>query len=368
MCSGARRLLSVATLLMTANVARGQSVRELQRRFDVAVALRDSTSRLFDAARVARANAVAYSDTITIANGAIAIPTNADLVAMVRGAAAIVDSTLRERLGDRLSAMPPTMITVRTDTTGRERRLKMGKVNNGREEAVQFIVPDLYVLENAIEVYALARASQRVSMLMRWMSVPLPTAVPTNDTWRGGRLELASSHAAIARRCYVGDIGACKSYLGLTTMSDPVTAWYDSTGRHAIVEIAGEAGHLDPVPVRRCLAGADAVCIDLMRTSAALAIWSDPPASPNLRTTLVQSALVDGGRGSLGVLLERNDSVAVALSRAAKLPFDSVIAHWQQHVRDGGATSETVTPGIALLAVGWIAVFGAVATRSSRWR
>ncbi len=182
------------------------------------------------------------------------------------------------------------------------------------------------------------------------------------------RLQLVTSRSSVGHRCYAGDIDACKVTLGLTLEPDPVTAWYDATARRGIVHDAQHSAVLDRAASARCLGGSDAACIGLIRTSNYLVNVTASPAAPSVHATLVQQAYATGGTGVLQRLLANGTSPAERLSAAAKVPVDTLVAHWLRNVRTRGIATATFTPRIALIAVGWILAIGALALVSPRWR
>ena len=200
-------------------------------------------------------------------------------------------------------------------------------------------------------------------------AVVLPVDTSTNDDWRSVRLELVSSRAKVARRCYAGDLAACKVTLGLAEEADPVTTWYDAEDRRAAVAVGNRFEGLDRALSTSCLAGRDGDCITLLRTSLALQSWSSPPGSARARMTFARQALEMGGQGSLDRIAATSpDSTTAAFGALANAPLDSVVAQWQRHAHDGGIESEIATPVIVLASLGWVLAIGAVSLRSPRWR
>jgi hypothetical protein len=202
----------------------------------------------------------------------------------------------------------------------------------------------------------------------KWLGGALPLTSATKWQWRAVRLELVSSRANVAHRCYSGGIAACKTTLGLTEEPDPIVRWYDSATRHAIVAGARKASRLEARAAAPCLDGRDSACIALLRSSDALAEWANAPGSGSARMALVQEAFDTGGPGALDRLAASEDRPAAALAAIANAPIDSVVRRWQRHAHDGGVESESATPIVALTAAGWILVMGGLSLRSPRWR
>lgn len=368
-----RMRVSVACALMAAicpmKPARAQTAQELSHQLAAALQQRDLALRVLDSARRARAKSRTYPDTATLLGGIIIVPTMPQVTPVVRAAAAVADSVTRQRVGTHISAIPRMVFAIWPDTFPSQQGLVfVSNVTNGMEDHAQPIAADVATLSAMFEDNALRSLMIKRPGIWQWLGGgPSPDTV-TVATWRTLRLELTSSPANVAHRCYAGDVSSCKVALGLIAEPDPVIAWYDSAARHEIVKQRASWGQLDEAPVRRCLAGRDVDCIALMRGSAALSAWSLPPASSRSRAALVALGLQAGGDGSLGAFLTGPYSVPEALASAAKVPADSLVAHWQRQVHDAGIASDAFTGSIAALSIGWILVMGGLASRSSRWR
>jgi hypothetical protein len=366
MSSRLRTAATAALVVGALSAARGQSLQELTRNLDAAVAMRDDAAKAVAAYQLAQAKTRIHNDTVTLAGQTVRIPTDSEIQPLIQRAAAGADSFLRRQLGDRLSIVPAATFIVRVDTMSPKRQwLIVSRFAAGREGNRQLILREAPAMTRALESLVDQLLIERRPRISEWLNAPLPIDTTSDDAWRVIRLQLAASPTTIARRCYNGSVAACKAFLGLTVEADPATAWYDSTTRRDIVRSRRSA--LDGAASTRCIEGNDADCVGLMRTSAALAPMLGAPALSNARVALVAQALGDGGSGSLASFLDR-DSLTVALAAASKLPLDSVVAHWQRHVHDAGIRSDAFTPGIAVLSLGWIVMLGGLATRSSRWR
>ena len=346
---------------------------ELERRVDAAVLQRNAATAVLNAYRqrtVATRVYRVYPDTVAILNGALRIVTSREFLSIVRDAGSRAEAFIRQRAGDQASLLSGTVLTVWTDSVRRaEHGLIVSPLINGRE------INDVPLLANASSVtrwlqdhaqrLLVTRGKPRVET---WLGGGLPIDSATNSEWRDLRLELVSSQAAVARRCFSGDLMACKVTLGLHVEADPPTAWYDSAQRRALVADARKSERIDRRVSTACVAGHDAECIALMRTSSILAFWSAPPGSTLARMMLVQVAFDMGDQGGLARLAGSNDTASEAVSAIAGVPLDSVVAKWQRQVHSGGIESEIATPIVALAAVGWVLVLCALSLRSPRWR
>ena len=358
-----------AAALPTARAA-AQDIRDLERRIDAEVAMRNvAAARL---AEVRRQPVVqrAFTDTVPMLDGAFLVITDRDLVPLVRAATARAETFIRRRTArpDRLRG---TVLAVWTDSI---RRLQHGLISslrvNGQPGSEQYILDDAASLAWAIDTRAQSALATGGGLAIgNWLGGMLPVDTSTNDNWRAVRLELVSSRANVARRCYAGDLAACKVTLGLADAVDPVITWYDSVDRRAAVAAGNKFGGLDRALATSCLGGRDGDCITLLRTSQSLQSWSSAPGSARARMTFVQQAFAMGGQGSLDRLAAAGpDSTATAIGALANAPIDSVVAQWQRHAHDGGIESAIATPVIVMASLGWVLAIGAVSLRSPRWR
>ena len=198
-----------------------------------------------------------------------------------------------------------------------------------------------------------------------WVANDLPSDTAASTVWAQARLSLLSSGAAVARRCYGGDLAQCRLALRLKEPSDPVVDLYDDTDRRRLV------GHVEDDWRGRslssgagvCIAGNDETCIALLR-----GLEIPDPVSSAHRVQLVQVAMSMGGADAMQRLLLTSGTLDERLAAAARTPTDSVVRVWLHHVRSGSKSSEDMSPLIAGFSLGWTVLFGAMALRSSRWR
>jgi hypothetical protein len=299
------------------SVVRAQDQRELARRLDALASRRDEAKATYYQYRVRTAEA--YSDTVIVGNGMAAIAATKETAPIVRAAAVRTDSFLAARFGPIEPVRSDSMMwTIRADSESRRRGQflvsQVSKKGLVWSPDVGANVDDVTrFIENMVQWTLLARGGLGIGS---WLPGALPIDSASDESWRSMRYTLAASATSVARECYVGKLAACKSILGL---SGSESYSPDFFGAHA-------------------------------------------------RGTLVQLAVTTGGRGALGRLIANKASTEGALTAASKIPIDSLVAHWQRNVHDGGATSEAFTPVIAMVAIGWIVVMGLLSLRSSRWR
>jgi hypothetical protein len=75
-----------------------------------------------------------------------------------------------------------------------------------------------------------------------------------------------------------------------------------------------------------------------------------------------------GGPNAYARMASTGDTREAQLTAAAGVSIDSLVAVWRQHVVNTEAEQTTMTPGLALMSLVWVATCGGLALGSSRWR
>lgn len=368
MSEGTRGLLALVAFMTVGTAAAAQDVRELTRRLDVAVSLRDKASKDLADYRSAVAAARVYPDTIRLLDGSVLVVTTHDVSPVVRAAVTLADSFLRRRLGPAASRLRGTVLSVRADTaTKTDRYVTIARRGVGGESSKNSARVDPMEISREVErQLQWTFLWQSPTAVARWLRSSLPIDTTTDLEWASLRFELVSSPALIDRACYSGSVDACKAALGLTNEPAPLTSWYDAAGRRTLVHGMWPSQMVDRVARDRCIAGSDAECLAVLRADGVLG--SEPPASSQARGTLIARAIAIGGANSLDRLVNTSGSVADVLAATAAVPVDSVVATWQRRVRGRKVESASFSPTIGLVAIGWVLLMGGLALRSTRWR
>jgi hypothetical protein len=201
--------------------------------------------------------------------------------------------------------------------------------------------------------------------LGRWLFSQLPVDTAPSTEWTRARIDLLSSQAVVARRCYAGRVRDCRVALGITESADPAVEWYHAADRRKLVERLrrNDYGGSDPVATDACLAGSDSACVSILRN-----LPLPTPVSSNQRINIVRLAISLGGSGAMERLLLTPGAVDARIAAAARMPTDSVVQLWVARARSARTVSDDMSPGIAASSIGWILLCGALAFRSSRWR
>jgi hypothetical protein len=365
---------SVSVSVVVASSADAQDVRELGRRLDsIALLAAEARNELnaYDRARPVAPKR--WTDSVVIAGGKVTVYSNRDVAPLAKVAASRADSIFRQ-LGGATATFPSLMFSVRRDTTrGLDRRLSIivsyhpapgGSINSGAPEDAKAIAK--VIVDQATGV-VLDRSQSPFSKWLRRSPVPLdPHDIAIEPDWGSVRLDLISSPSLLGKGCYGGDADACAMYLGLQSVADPVMAWYDSLARYNQVKVNSDwAFRNQSGATTRCLEGSDKDCGTALR---AMGHYVDPPGNAFARAAIMRQAIALGGDRAAERLLTSTGSASDALAAAANAPIDSVIRAWQRNVRERAISSRDLSLRLSLVAIGWIAVLGFVALRSSRWR
>ena len=368
---GRRDCFLIAITLALPAWSNAQGIREMERRVDSLVAWRARGAEWIAQKQAVAAVPVSYSDTLSMLSGAVRVVLQRSEVAVARSAITRADAVVRLFAGNSMRALAGSVIAISTDPATRAiNAVTVRYLVNGQDVRETKAVPaNGKALANDVETYASwMLATRDKPVFAKWLRGTLPLDSVTNETWRAVRVELVSSPALIARRCYAGDLTACKKTLGLMDEADPATAWYDSAGRRAAARSNRDWTGEPAAEVMPCLRGGDSVCIELLRSSSSFRYWLEPPGSERARRALVQHAMAGHESASLERIGGAPDSVQVILGAIAEQPLDSTIAQWQRKVHGGGVESQSAPVRTVMFGLGWVVVMGALALRTPRWR
>lgn len=198
------------------------------------------------------------------------------------------------------------------------------------------------------------------------------------SAWTGGALtssagdlpwvarELVTRASTVVRRCYEGDLEGCAQATGLRGGEAPWRNWFTAPERRLYVERMVRPSDASGSALwDGCVrAGMDDACMVILRGRALPA-----PLTPRARSSLLSLALETGGPGAFHRLREAGGGdLSHALEAAAGVPLDTLLASWRREVL---ATRRSAWAGLSRSPVTlllWILLFGALASRSTRWR
>lgn len=352
----------------------GQDLAQLGRRLDstsrAAVAVRDSLVAYRKAHPPSYGQ---YADSIMLASGKVKLLFNEDMAQLARAGAAEAEKQLAE-LGVALDRVSSFVFSIAPDTAASPYETIYGEAVSVRQHSASDPANPTrtsspgdaksiaMVISSAVSTVVTATAASKIT---NWTGGPLTLTPGLGEKidWAALRLAVVSSPSFLGKACYLGDLGACRTFLGIDTVTDPSRMLFDSTGRRAVVKYESERyGRASRVATQRCLDGSDEACISVLEMAG-----TRPLASNFERGSLVLQAVDLGGTRAVERLVVTPGSASEALAAAAGQPFDSVVASWQRHLGDrtGGSPMPLI---VAISSIVWIAVCLFLALRSSRWR
>jgi hypothetical protein len=207
--------------------------------------------------------------------------------------------------------------------------------------------------------------------LRQWLGGPLLfDTLAARTAAQQAYIQLVTTPSHAVRRCFLGELGACRAALSIADTADLLTQWYDRQERRTLVAKAYRHAYWDRgsgPELGACAAGNDSTCLALLRALPPGHL--QPPLDYSARQALVAVALAQGGAGAIGRLLEGpNESVSARLTAAARISPDSLTRRWLERVRAARPLPILVPPWGAWIALGWIGIFATCGLRSSRWR
>ncbi len=204
-----------------------------------------------------------------------------------------------------------------------------------------------------------------------WLGVQTPTVWDDPDL-RRAYTELVTAPFTSTSGCMLGNLVECRKALGMTPTDDYLNTWYTADDRRALVlERERPSDRLFPTQAARydgCVDGGDnESCATFLRAGVRFQ-GTRPPLSATVRSSLVRHALDVGGSGSYRRLFYARDAVEDQLAAAAGIPADSLLRSWRTMLFEASGTPTSVTFPLGLTAILWLAVFSAMALRSTRWK
>jgi hypothetical protein len=359
---------------ISASPLRGQDIAQMQRRVDSTFRAAVIAQKAVLDYRAAHPPLLNFSDSIIAHGGRIKVYFDSRLAEQARAGFSEADKYLSE-LGQALERAEPTVFSITSDSQfnqyGRRQAMNLQQhfaayPNNPSKTSVDGDPESIaYAMVRSVSAAISAKSASGIS---QWTNGAIPIAPGLDEKveWATLRLGLVSSPSHLGRSCYLGDVRACRVFLGLDTVADPVHELYDTLGRQRRVShVVGGARLYSRVATERCLGGNDDACVSVLQgLGGDIAVLSNP----YMRTSVVAHALRLGGERAAERLLTTPGGPREALAAAAKMPLDSLIADWQRHLGEGSTSGNNVPFTMALSAIGWVALCVFLALRGSRWR
>lgn len=207
--------------------------------------------------------------------------------------------------------------------------------------------------------------------LTDWLGGPLRPTQRPRDEAAAVYMQLVTAPSTAVRRCFLGELLRCRQVLQLGDTAALLEQWYATPEeREWLVTVVFE-GYFNSgataVPYRECAAHRDAACTTLLRRLPAGTL--PRPLGYAARALLLRETLRAADRDAYGRLIADSASaLGDRLARAAGLSVDTLLARWRSAALAARPQPLTIPWWATLAALGWTAVFGYCALRSSRWR
>ncbi len=216
----------------------------------------------------------------------------------------------------------------------------------------------------AFSAVATALGERLPEEVLEWVG---PEPLLRKETLPWTARELVTAPSTVARRCYRGELDACRSVLGLVPNDEGWAGWYTPDERRRLVE-KGPRPDFDS----RAAALWDQ-CVDLGVPGACDLLLGDrrptPPLGESNRAALVTVALRMGGEGAAHRLLAPGTiPVEDRLARVAGVTPDSLIAAWRSELLEAEPSAWAGLGRTPAAAAVWLLLFAFLAARSTRWR
>jgi hypothetical protein len=189
--------------------------------------------------------------------------------------------------------------------------------------------------------------------------------------WEQAYVDLVTDPMHTMQGCFRGDPVSCRRAFGLGAPQDTLLDWLDAADRRTLIARFGREGWFfggRNGQVAGCLEGHHPEMCDGLIASMPREYLRPPMTLPG-RRSLTWLALSRGGEGAFERLTAHPEAtLADRLSAAARLPVDSLLALWRSEVLAARPAVVTLSARSGWVALGWIALLGMLALRSTRWR
>src|SRR5690348_6871377 len=184
--------------------------------------------------------------------------------------------------------------------------------------------------------------------------------------------DLVTSVSPLARGCYVGDLAACRSALGVAATRDAAMEWYDPGSRRVLVSnmvfVRDVRRERDPSWYDQCVAqGLDAACLRILHGPDSVHLAA--PLGAGGRELLLRIALAAGGAHAFHrLLVSAGQPLTRRLEITSGVPLDSLLARWHSVVLATRPQPVVLSAGTGWAALLWASLLGALVLGSSKWR
>jgi hypothetical protein len=363
-----RLAVAAITLALAAQAADGQGLAARHRTLDsLARVAAAATARLKahdDSVRMT----IARLDSVVV--GPVALRVQPGLSTVARAGTQIALDSLRPTMGRTLERVSRHPIVIRLESVDRDDDTTLA-ISPAEPTGIYgyrvFATAETIAgaLLRTLPYLAMWDASHE---LVRWTGPFVPLDSIGDDEWRRIRAGMVSSPNVVGRRCYDGDLSACRLALRLEEAADAVLDLFDAEGRRRVVLRRSNAEYfqrVSPQEFDSCEAGADFSCITLMRQLSPNLL---PMPGANANVLLARYAVARGGAGGFERLLDSPGSAIDRIEAASGTTVDSLVAEFQRRMRAAPAPSRDLSASVLFATIGWTLGLGFLSLRSSRWR
>lgn len=310
--------------------------------------------------------------TDTVRSGVLRTVADSGLTTLAKESASAAQAAITQRFGDETGGLTSHLyaLTIARPVVRFHPAVDFGEVDATGKPVHESRLP---ATVEAVSASWAMRASEVLTRRLgpafgEWLDNAIPVDSPSTALWVGVRIDLVTSAYRASRQCYGGDVHECERALGVADDSNPIADWFTLSERQQIIyrdryRLRGAR----PQALERCLAhNDDSACLMLGALIPRRELA--PPLGPASRQSLLGLAMTIGGRGSYARMVAAPPVLSAQLTAASRLPTDSLVARWRARVLTTKAANSTMTPGLAIMSLFWVAACGGLALGSSRWR
>lgn len=286
--------------------------------------------------------------------------------------------TLREyRRATRYRRLP-IIGTVLTDTTEHLAGAYLEAVLDGRQlpgVTLNYPVAQDELTASALSIVERAVASRLPKPIEPWLDHRLPLRAAQPELGPDLYRTLATSQAAVVRRCASGDRSACRLGFALDSVpSHPVAAWYEASDLPTLARTAGD--HIQRVGMTQTMNRDEQeactvqrqmeTCRRMVALLPAGAFRIPMPGAA--RASLTRLAFEMGGvRGIERLRATTDTTIAGQLAAVAGVPAETLVARWMEQLLAARPSSPLPSATFVLASLVCIAVCLGWAMRGRPW-
>lgn len=363
-----------------------------------AAKLRERARLLDDSLKALQAASADSGLGVVVEAAGLRMRTSATLRPDAKAALGVAAADVRAVIGAELDSMAPHMtLALREQRSNARRRFSaligttVTPTENRLVSAALEGSVDGTTLTSATLNYPLNRADLVLNLVMQMERAAAQRVPPALNAWLNQRLPLraayraadaelyrmlATSNAAIVRRCVAGDRDACRTGFALDSMpTDRVASWYEDSDLPALARTAGDNTQRSWA-YRAFATDEQAQCteqrrLDICRRMVALLPQTafKVPMPVAARLSLARTAIEMGGPAALERLRASDaTSIGAQLAVAAGASSEALLERWMTQVINARPSSPLPNAVFVLASLAVIVVCLAWAMRGQPWK